>query len=233
MGFMTNLTARKAMVEHQRGNLDKAEEMYEQALSKGSDDAGVLIAYASLLSRKAEYQKSVDILKKAEKARNATPDQKRQVLMHYAAMLSKLGQLEHAIELLRGLHDKQPNGLLYQTLGYLLIEGGDAEEAMRFNKEAYDYDDEDAIVVDNLAQTYYRLLGDKDTARKYFEKAHKLNEKQVDTLYFLSLYDIEDGKFEDALEKLEDALEGRISPLNYASKERLAEAMEQARRETE
>ena len=66
-------------------------------------------------------------------------------------------------------------------------------------------------------QTYYRLLNDKETARAYFEKAHAIRSAQIDTLYFLSRYDLEEGKKEDAIEKLEKAQEGRFSPLNYVT----------------
>ena len=40
------------------------------------------------------------------------------------------------------------------------------EKTLAFNKEAVDYDDEDAVCLDNLAQTYYRVLGDKAAAKE-------------------------------------------------------------------
>jgi len=92
------------------------------------------------------------------------------------------------------------------------------EKALKFNLEAVDYDDEDPICLDNLGQTYYRVTGEKDKAKEYFERAHKIKPGQIDTLYFLSRYDLEDGNRDAAVEKLETALEGRFSPLNYCSK---------------
>ena len=115
--------------------------------------------------------------------------------------------------------------MIYETLGYLYIEAGDAEKALAYNMEAYEYDDEDAITLDNLGQLHYRLLGDKATAKEYFEKALELKPGQIDTLYFLAKYDIEAGDTEAAREKLETALEGRFSPLNYASKEMVEELL--------
>ena len=81
------------------------------------------------------------------------------------------------------------------------------------------YDDEDAVCLDNLGQTYYRVLGDKAAAREWFEKAIAQKEGQIDTLYFLSRYDLEAGDKAAAREKLEKAAEGRFSPLNYVTKE--------------
>lgn len=81
------------------------------------------------------------------------------------------------------------------------------------------YDDEDPICLDNMGQTYYRLVGDKAKAKEYFDAAHKIKPGQIDTLWFLSRYDLEAGDTAAALEKLRTALEGRFSPMNYASKE--------------
>ena len=103
----------------------------------------------------------------------------------------------------------------------MYIEAGDAEKALAYNLEAVDYDDEDPVVLDNMGQTYYRLLGDKEKAKEYFDRAHDIKDTQIDTLYFLAKYDVEAGDKEEALKKLETALEGRFSPLNYATKERV------------
>ena len=93
------------------------------------------------------------------------------------------------------------------------------KKTLVFNQKAVEYDDEDPICLDNLGQTYYRVMGDREAAREWFENAHQIKESQIDTLYFLSRYDLEKGDRAAALTKLEKALEGRFSPLNYCSKE--------------
>ena len=99
------------------------------------------------------------------------------------------------------------------------MEAVDDEKALAFNTEAYEYDDEDSITLDNLAQTYYRLGNDKAKAREFFQKALERKSKQIDTLYSLAQYDIEEGNKDAAREKLEKAAKGRFSPLNYATRE--------------
>ena len=111
------------------------------------------------------------------------------------------------------------NGTIYSIIGYLKIEKGDAEEALRFNKEALEYDDADPVFLDNLGQTYYRLLGDKQAARPYFDRALAIKPKAIDTNYFLALYDIDEGDLSKARERLNIAKEGFFSPLNYATPE--------------
>ena len=99
------------------------------------------------------------------------------------------------------------------------MEAGDLEKAEEFNLKALEYDDMDAISLDNMGQTLYRLKGDKAAAKPYFEKAIKEKPGQIDTLYFLAQYDMEAGDKAAAREKLETALKGRFSPLNYVTRD--------------
>ena len=146
--------------------------------------------------------------------------------MDYAVAQYKLGELDKAVNLLEASHRKGACGVTYQALGFLYIEAGDAEKALAYNQEALEYDDEDPIVLDNMGQTYYRLLGDKEKAKEYFDKAHEIKDSQIDTLYFLSRYDEEEGDRQAALEKLEKAAKGRFSPLNYCSRETVQKEIE-------
>ena len=65
----------------------------------------------------------------------------------------------------------------------------------------------------------------KKEALKWFKKAVKFKPDAVDTNYFLALYDVDAGDYAAAREKLEICLEGRISPLNYATNERVKELL--------
>ena len=222
MGLMDGFKARKAMMMHQKGETDAAMAAYEEVYRNGYIQATYLLPYSVLLLRKGgeeNYLKVKEVLKKAEKAPDMNEEKRQQLLMNYAVAQYKLGELDKGIHLLEESHRKSPCGLTYGALGFLYIEAGDAEKALAYNLEALDYDDEDPVTLDNLAQTYYRLLGDKETAKKYFEKALEIKDSQIDTLYFLAQYDLEAGNKQAAAEKLQKALEGRFSPLNYAKRE--------------
>ena len=93
------------------------------------------------------------------------------------------------------------------------------DKAEEFLRAGVDYDDQDPICLDNLGQFFYRVKEDRNEAKKWFKKAIAIKDSQIDTLYFLSRYDIEAGDREAALEKLEKARGGRFSPLNYCDKE--------------
>lgn len=95
-----------------------------------------------------------------------------------------------------------------------------------FILKSLEYDDEDPISLDNMGQFIYRVKGDKEGAKAWFDKAIALKDKQIDTLYFLSRYDLEAGDKEAALEKLEKAASGNFSPLNYCSRETILKEIE-------
>lgn len=224
MGLFDGMRVRGALVKHQRGDTDGALREYEQLYEQGIVQASYLLPYSVLLLRQGgeeNYRKTKQILAKAQKALDLTREKRQQLLMNYAVADWKLGNREKAIALLEASHREAPCGLTYTTLGFLYVDAGMREKALAFNQEALDYDDSDPIILDNLAQAYYRLEGDKQKAREYFDRAHALKPEQIDTLYFLSRYDLEAGDKKAALAKLEQALEGRFSPLNYQTKEEI------------
>lgn len=100
------------------------------------------------------------------------------------------------------------------------------DKMFAFIQESVDYDDEDPVCLDNLGQAYYRVTGEKDKAKEWFEKAHEEKDSQIDTLWFLSRYDLEAGDKAAAIAKLEKALDGRFSPLNFCTKEMVQEEVE-------
>lgn len=224
MGLLTTFKARKASAMISKGDSAGAMKLYEEAVNEGLKEMNALLAYSVLLIRAGEYQKARELLVKIQKY-PMTEENRRQLMVNYASCAYKLGNIEKGIELLERVHQKAPSGMVYQTLGYLYVEAGNYEKAISFNLEAYEYDDEDAITLDNLGQAYYRLGNDKEKAKEYFEKALEVKPGQIDTLYFLAQYDIEAGDKAAAKAKLEKALEGRFSPLNYASRDKVEEAL--------
>ena len=93
------------------------------------------------------------------------------------------------------------------------------EKAEAFIRESVDYDDEDSVCLDNLGQWLYRVRDDKAGAKEWFEKALKIKPGQIDTLWFLSRYDLDNGDDKAALKKIEAILDnGRFSPLNFVDK---------------
>lgn len=227
MGFFANLTGQKAMTAHGNGEYDKAMKLYEEAYAKGMDAPRLLRGYSVLLIRTRQFDKALEVLKKMEKLPKLLPKDKVDMHVNYAIILWQKGHLDRAMEVLDDVFRHNKNGAIYSIIGYLKIEKGDADEALAFNQEALEYDENDPVFLDNLGQTYYRLLGDKEKAKPYFEKALELKPSAIDTNYFLALYAIDEGDYAKAREYLETAKKGFFSPLNFATPEKVDEVLAQ------
>lgn len=219
MGFLGNMAGRKAMAAHSKGNYEEALKLYAAAYEKGMDSPELLRGYSVLLIRTSRFDQALEVIKLMEKQPGLTPKHRADIHVNYAIILWKKGHLDRAMQILEDEFRHLKNGSMYSIIGYLKIEQGDAEEALRFNKAALEYDDSDPVFLDNLAQTYYRLLGDKETAKPYFERAIAKKADAIDTNYFLAQYDIESGDVQKAKERLMTARKGFFSPLNYATPE--------------
>ncbi|WP_195989664.1 tetratricopeptide repeat protein, partial [Clostridium sp. D53t1_180928_C8] len=78
----------------------------------------------------------------------------------------KNGNIEKSIEICKILNETYKHTLVYETLGYLLLISKKYKEALIYNRKAYEYDNSNNIIIDNLAQSYYYL--------GYYEKAQEL-----------------------------------------------------------
>jgi tetratricopeptide (TPR) repeat protein len=132
MGFMATLKAQKAYALHGKGQIKEALQMYEEAVKAGLDNPRFLLSYSVLLIRSGEYEKARDLLKKSEKVPGMNDEQKTQLFTNYAACMYRLGSLDKGINLLEKRALRAPNGMLYQTLGYLYCEKFDMNHVPDF-----------------------------------------------------------------------------------------------------
>ena len=255
MGFRTVLKANKALRLQKNGAYQEAIPLYEEAFAEGLNDPRYLLPYALMIIRDGQYQKAKSFLVAHQKAPGMTPGQRVELLVYYATCCFRLGDTDKGIRTLEQQFRKTETGLLYQTLGYLYVEKYDRdhrpdfpametageqteekpeeewnagiEKAEQFIRQSVDYDDEDSVCLDNLGEFLYRVRGDREAAKEWFDKAIAIKENQIDTLYFLSRYDLEAGDRKAALEKMEKAAKGRFSPLNYCSREMALQEIEQ------
>lgn len=187
---------------------EKAMADYEKAMAKGMDQPNYLIAYTVLLLRTGRFEKAMEIIRQTEKLPKLNDDQKRRLTINYSICQWKLGDLDHAIGAMIALSKTYKNSTVYGSLGYMLIargdKTGDYSEAKKFNDEAMDYDDEDAVVLDNVGQ-YYQRTGDYVKAREYFEKALEIRPTQVDSMYYLAKVKQAQGDIDGAKQLIDKA----------------------------
>ncbi|HHY82357.1 MAG TPA: tetratricopeptide repeat protein [Clostridiales bacterium] len=226
MGLKGNIYGFLGYYNHSRGKLDKALDWYKKAEKNDVSNPNYRMAHGVLLLRSGYFEEARAIFDKILVFYPRNESVKNNAKINLSLVYWKLGDLDAAIERMRELHNKLKNSRTYGTLGYLLIEKGDYEEALKFNLNALEYDDTDPVVLDNIGQTYYRM-GDMDNAFLYFQKAYEQKGDQAVTLYYLGDIYKQRGELEKAREMLEKALECNISALSTISREKIEEKLKE------
>ena len=243
-----NLTARKAYTAHVSGNQlidkgqvaeakekhDEALRLYEEAYKGGVRDSKILMAYAVLLMRYDRSEEARDLLLMCENDKGLDAASRKQMRVNFAVCQWKLGELDKAIENMEIAGSNGKTSMMYVTLGYFYVEKGrqtgDFSKAEEFNREALEYDDEDAGILDNVAQMHY-FIGDHDAAYEWFAKAYRQKTTQVATCYYIAKINLERGNLEKAKGFIDKCLQGNFSALatiTRADAQKLKEEIEAA-----
>ena len=183
--------------EEARKKHEEALRLYEEADKAGKMTVSYYMAYGVLLLRMRQYEKSREVFLRADRDKRITRDEKRQLRINYGVCQWKLGNLDSAIEQMQIARRDGNTSMIYGSLGYMLVEKaiqtGEFQEALDFNLEGLDYDEDDSVVLDNLGQLHL-AMGEREKALDYFQRAHAKKPSQVDTLYYLAKLAAEDGK---------------------------------------
>ena len=219
-----------------QAKLDEALQYYAQAYEAGLDRVGMLMSYGVLLMRRGEYEKAKEVYLRVHYKPGLSKDDRFDLRNNYSICLWRLGKLDEAIATIKRAAADNKTTLVYTTLGLFLIlkadQSGDFSEAIAFNDEAYEYDDEDPAILDNLGflhmtmEEHARRAGDAEKVKAerklaydYFTRAHKLKPRQITTLYYLAKMLEEDGQKERAREFIDAALQGTFSSICPVSRE--------------
>ena len=209
--------------EESEAKLSEAMKLYEEAYSLGFRKANALDGYAILLMRRGNFERAREIMLECSKDKSMSPDDRFTLRIDFAICQWKMGKLDKAIETLNNAAQYKKNGTLYTTLGMLLVEQArktdSFDSALQLNQEAYEYDDEDAGVLDNMGQLELLMAdkarGDGDDgqagehrgkAMEYFQKAYELKPDQISSTYYLARMYHENGMDDKASQLIDEIL---------------------------
>ena len=142
-----------AKIKYSRGDTDGAERLYERACKSGSPAAEHMLLYGYILLRKGKLRKASTVLASASMSAKKEAVKARIKAMR-ALVVWKEGDIDTAIEMLEEVIAEFKNSAVYQDLGLLYVLKGDKEKALSFNLEAYDFNSDDNVIMDNLAEAY-------------------------------------------------------------------------------
>jgi len=202
----------RGKIQYGKGNLDEAVKLLGKAVKNGKASVDAMASYGFLLFKTGHLQEAEEVLVKAVK-RSSTADQTNYAKSNLALVLWKKGNLDEALTMLKEVISEYKTTAVYGSLGYLAIEKGDLDYAMKINLEAYDYNSDDPIILDNLAHLYH-LTGDFEKASELFEKLVEKKPRFPEAYYDYGRYLEDAGKYEEAFEMYNKALS---CPFNFNS----------------
>lgn len=215
------LYAQRGNMAYMKGDEAKALELLEKAYQTGKAHPQFMVGYAYILIKKNELSKAESILR--EMLDKPLPEPLRiQAKVNLATVLWLDGRQDEGYELLTELYPEYKTTQVYGNLGYFkLLRNEDLEQTLQFNLEAYDYNDDDLTIIDNLAQNYY-FLGRYEEAREMYEKVMAKSPKSADSYYYYALTLRELGQLDEAREQIKLAQDRDLALVTSLSKEQIA-----------
>jgi tetratricopeptide (TPR) repeat protein len=140
-----------------------------------------------------------------------------------------LGEIEEANEIMGKLYDEGfRNTNYYATYGYLAILSKNPELYNKINDEAYDYNSDSPVILDNYAFCRY-LDGDCEKASEIYEKLMEKEPSFPEAYYNYALVLIKLGNREKAAEMLEKALTKDFFGITTIKREKVGQLLDEVR----
>ncbi|MBQ4517662.1 MAG: hypothetical protein II997_03645 [Clostridia bacterium] len=208
------------------GDVNGAFRWFERAEKRGMNNSQK-ITYAYYLMREGRVERSEALLNSVLAFRLDDQKVRFSAKSNHGILMLKTGRIDEALETFEEIFEVYKTTNIYGSLGYIYIVKGDLEKAEAFNLEAYDFNNDDAIILDNLVQLYNK----KEEYEKAYEYAVQLMEKKptfIEAYYDAAVAEIGVGKTEEAKEHLQHALTVRtcfISAIHHEDVQALLDSI--------
>ncbi len=170
--------ARKCFEE---GDMEGAKNQLRKSVQAEPQNSIILSSCGFMLLKMGNPVEAERLLTRAVTAAK-TPEEKYSAQAMMSLLLWKKGQLEEAITLLSTVMENYKTSSTYSTMGFYQIERGNVEQALSFNREAYEYNDKNPVILDNYGSALL-MAGEHAEALKIYEELIKLNPKFPEAWY--------------------------------------------------
>lgn len=201
---------------------------FERAMKTGKMRPQPTLMYAYMLIREGVLDKSERIINKTMfMHKDKLPDQfKSASHLNLSIIKWKRGQITDAIEELEEVYNGGfRSTVMYGTLGTYYLLNGQYAKALDFNKEAYEYNDTDHSIRDNLALNYY-LCGNIQAADEIYDELIDEDPTFIEPYYNYGMVLEHLGEYEAAMANYEKALTFTVKFLSTVSHEQVMAAIE-------
>jgi len=222
----SDIVARIGHLRHAKGNTSGALKAFDLANKIGNMSLHNKISYGYILLRFGKIDEAGKILTMVSiQAPAKKPIIKYRARAMLALVMWKRGELTDAIETLEGVFENYRNTIIYQSLGLMYLEKRNKIRALKFCLEAYEYNDQDKIIIDNLAEEYV-LNGDLAKAKEMYEKLFTLESHFPEAFFGYGKLLIELGERKRGIELVTQALDKPFMFLSTITREEVERYLE-------
>ena len=176
-----NLLTIRGQNEYARGNNNKALSLLKKAHSMGRTSPANNIVYAYILLRCGQHEEAAKVLNMVLFSSRLKPAERMKAKQNLSLVRYRQGDFEEATRLMQEVFTSYKNSSVYGCLGYYKILSH-APDAMNFALEAYEFNPDDKVIVDNLIQLYIER-GQIDKAKELSDKTLAAGNEGVEIFY--------------------------------------------------
>lgn len=188
------------------------------------------IQYGYLLLRSGNYEKAEQVFLELLQMDKLTEQNKMQTEMMLGLIAWKKGDLDQAIQIYEALHSKGENTVVYANLGFLYLLRDNPEEVLPFLKQAYDYNDTNQVILDNLAECYAKM-GEWEQSETLLKKALSLPRPIAENYYHYGIILQQKGELKSALSHLKQAEKMDLNALSGLDRRKIQQRISQLEQE--
>ncbi len=216
-----DIVAGVANARYQQGRHEDAFQIFQKAEKVGKISLSNRMTYGYVALRLGNLREARRIL---TLCRDMTPRDSagRKHVRNLLALVSwKEGDLQEAIEILEDIMASDfKNTQIYQNLGIFYNLAGEKEKALAFAKEGYEYNADDLIICDNLADAYAGM-GEWEKAEEVYLDLMKKEPHFPEAYYGYGKTLIALGKVDEGKKYLEESLTKPFSYLSIRTKDEI------------
>lgn len=205
-----------------KGDAVKGEKYFRRAHKTGSMTPECKLQYSSFCLRENDFKTGRRLLYEIINSSTVQRVQKLNAKHNMAVLMWKEGDLDEAIEYLEDVHEEKRATDTYGTLGVLYLERAKRDNAyddvIDFMLEAYEYNESDKTIADNLGETYL-MMGEYEKAKEVYDNLLVTELVTPMPYYNYGLVLKALGEKEKALENFEKALTCRFTSVLTVTKE--------------
>lgn len=182
---------------------EKALNFYEKAVNTGRADARIYTTYVLILMRTGNLKKALRAAETAIADKRIASADKYMLKCYRCLMYYKTGNGAEALEDAKAILENYKNTTVYGLVGYLMLAMEEPlKQTLDFCLEAYDYNEDDRDIIDNLVLAYYKN-GELKKAEELAERLVKKSPAFVEAHYHCALIAKTLGNYDKAKEHLQ------------------------------